>query len=111
MIDFSKIDLDTIEPTKTDVLYKSVEVTTKGTCMYGELDYYATGVHYTTASGNQLWDKIFVRMHHKNMAMSWEFEIRRDYSNRIPADKMELYAFAAGLLDKILTNHKEEQVN
>ena len=110
MIDFSKIDLGTIEPTKTDVLYRSVEVTTKGTCM-GELDYYATGVHYTTNSGNQLWDKIFIRMHHKMMAMSWEFEVSRDYSNKIPADKMELYSFAAQLLDKVLDKHLEEQVN
>ena len=110
MIDFSKIDLGTIEPTKTDVLYKSVEVTTKGTCM-GELDYYATGTYYTTHSGNQFWDKIFVRMHHRNMAMSWEFELRRDHANRIPKGKMDLYVFASGLLDNVMTKHKEEQVN
>ena len=110
MIDFSKIDLGTIEPTKTDVLYRSVEVTTKGTCM-GELDYYATGTYYTTSSGNQFWDRIFIHMHHVNMAMSWEFDVTRDHANRIPSNKVELYNFAAELLGKVLDKHKEEQVN
>jgi len=107
MIDFSKIDLETIEPTKTDVLYKSVEVTSKGLCM-GELKYYASGTLYTTNSGNKFWDNIFIQMSHENMAMGWEFSVKRDHANRVGTKQMELYVFAEEVLNRALNQHKEE---
>jgi hypothetical protein len=108
MIDFSKIDLSTIEPNKTEVVHKSVEVTSKGTCM-GEFNYYATGVFYTTSSGKQLWDDIFIRFEHPNMGMSWEFEVKRDYAKRVKSDKMNQYVFAIKVLEQALKQHQDEK--
>lgn len=107
MIDFSKIDLSTIEPNKTDVLYKSVEVTSKGLCM-GELEYYASGTLYTTHSGTSRWDDIHIQISHTNMAMSWEFSVKRDHANRVKNKQMELYVFAEEVLNRALNQHKEE---
>jgi hypothetical protein len=107
MIDFSKIDLSTIEPQKTDVLYKSVEVTSKGECM-GEFTYYASGTLYTTNSGNKFWDNIFIQMSHPNMGIGWEFSVKRDHANRVKNKQMELYVFAEEVLNKTLNQHTEQ---
>lgn len=107
MIDFSKIDLSTIEPQKTDVLYKSVEVTSKGECM-GEFTYYASGTLYTTSSGKKLWDNIFIQMSHPAMGINWEFSVKRDRANRVKNEKQYLYYFAEEILKKALNQHKEQ---
>lgn len=107
MIDFSKIDLSTIETHKTDLVYKSIEVTSKGVLM-SELEYYVTGTLYTTASGVKKWDNVYVRMYHPNMAMSYEFTICRDINSRIDKSKMEAYTFAAQMLDNTLNKYQEE---